>query len=341
MRRLIAAASVGDDVFSDDPTVNQLQEEVARLLEKEAALFVPTGTMANLIALMTHCNRRGDEVIVGDRSHITVLEQGGVSQIAGIHPQQVTNLPDGTMPLDEIESKIFHSEQDNMGHTRLLCVENTHTIQGGRVIKPEYMDSLAMLARKHNLKIHLDGARIMNASAALGIPPAELAQHADTVSMCMSKGLGAPAGSLVVGSRDFINQARHMRRVLGGGMRQVGILAAAGLYGLHHISKHLHVDHENAKILANGLYLMKDKGIEVNPEVIETNIVFFSVNRPDIKAINLAKQLEVPQQVSNRLMSVKIGVKGEKLMRALLHHQISRHDVEGVLQRIHNIVSPV
>ena len=339
MRQLMSTAPVGDDVFGDDPTVNQLQDETARLLEKEAALFVPTGTMANLIAIMSHCNRRGDEIIVGDRSHITVLEQGGVAQVAGVHPQQVTNLPDGTMPLEEIESKIFHAEQDNMGHTRVLCIENTHTIQGGRVIRPEYMDSVATLAKKHQLKIHLDGARLMNASTALRVPPAELAHHADTVSMCLSKGLGAPGGSLVVGRRDFINRARQMRRVLGGGMRQVGVLAAAGLYGLHHISKRLHVDHENAKLLANGLHLLKEKGIDVNPENVETNIIFFSLNRSDMNAKDLKEQLEMPTQVSDRIVRVRVGVKGCNLLRVLLHHQVSAHDVGSVLQRIGNILS--
>ena len=338
MRQAMAEAEVGDDVFGEDPSVNRLQDEVACLLGKEAGLYVPTGTMGNLISVMVHCSRRGDEVLLGDKSHINILEQGGIAQVGGVIPQPLRNLPDGTLDLNELEAKVKHGEHDNVSLTKLVCIENTHNVMGGRVIKPHYMDSLAAVTKKHNLRLHIDGARILNAATALNVPPAELVKHADSVSMCLSKGLGAPVGSVVVGSRDFIAQARRMRRVLGGGMRQAGLLAAAGLYSLQHISKRLHTDHQNTKRLAEGLATMKDSGISVNLENVESNIIFFTVANKHHNAPSLVKALGSPGLVNGHKVMVKAGAKGPHLIRVLVHHQVSQDDVDCVIERLKQLL---
>ena len=339
MRQAMAKAEVGDDVYGEDPSVNRLQDEVASLLGKEAGLFVPTGTMGNLISVMIHCSRRGDEVLLGDKSHLSSSEQGGVSQIAGVHPRTLKNLPDGTLDLEEVEGEIHTGDDVHEAETRLVCIENTHNAMGGRVIKPSYMDKLAVITKKHNLRLHIDGARILNAATALGVPPAELVKHADSVSMCLSKGLGAPVGSVVVGSRDFITQARRVRKSLGGGMRQAGVLAAAGLYGLEHIRKHLHTDHQNAKQLAEGLASLKELGVQLDPESVETNIVFFSIHSSHMTANELVKELAVPTEVHGHLVVIKAGAESPTLLRVLTHHLVTPDDISCTVERIRAILA--
>ena len=339
MRQAMAEAEVGDDVYGEDPSVNRLQDEVASLLGKEAGLYVPTGTMGNLISVMVHCSRRGDEVLLGDKSHISLFEQGGVSQIAGVHPRTVRNLPDGTLDLEEVEGKIRTGEDTHEAKTCLVCIENTHNAMGGRVIKPHYMDSLAAVTKKHNLRLHVDGARILNAATALNVPPAELVKHADSVSMCLSKGLGAPVGSVVVGSRDFIIQARRVRKSLGGGMRQAGVLAAAGLYGLECIRKLLNTDHQNARRLAEGLASLKEFGVEVDPESVETNIVFFSIHSRYMTANELVKELATPTEVNGRLVAIKAGPESSVRLRVLTHHLVTSEDISCVVERIRAVLA--
>ena len=339
MRQAIAEAEVGDDFYGEDPSVNRLQDEVASLLGKEAGLFVPSGTMGNLMSVMTHCSRRGDEVLLGDKSHINILEQGGIAQVGGVIPQPLRNLPDGTMDLNELEAKVKHGEQENQSLTRLVCIENTHNAMGGRVIKPSYMDKLAAVTKKHNLRLHIDGARILNAATALSVPPAELVKHADSVSMCLSKSLGAPVGSVVVGSRDFITQARRIRRVLGGGMNQAGLLAAASLYCLKHISKHLHTDHQNTKRLAEGLAALKGSGISLDLESVESNIIYFTVAHKTHNAASLVKALGCPSLVNGHKVVVKAGAKSPTLIRVVVHHQVSQNDVDCVIERVKQLLS--
>ena len=339
MRQAMTEAEVGDDVYGEDPSVNRLQDEMASLLGKEAGLFVPSGTMGNLMSVMTHCSRRGDEVLLGDKSHINILEQGGIAQVGGVIPQPLRNLPDGTMDLNELEAKVKHGEQENQSLTRLVCIENTHNAMGGRVIKPSYMDKLAAVTKKHNLRLHIDGARILNAATALSVSPAELVKHADSVSMCLSKGLGAPVGSVVVGSRDFITQARRIRRVLGGGMRQAGLLAAAGLYCLKHISKRLHTDHQNTKRLAEGLAALKGSGISLDLESVESNIIYFTVAHKTHNAASLVKALGCPSLVNGHKVVVKAGAKSPTLIRVVVHHQISQNDVDCVIERVKQLLS--
>ncbi len=263
MREAMARADVGDDVFGDDPTVNALQEEVAGLLRMEAALFFPSGTQCNLAALMSHC-RRGDEFLVGADAHTYVHEAGGAAVLGSLQPQPLVQELDGTIPLDRIE-KAVKPDDDHYARTRLLALEQTF---GGRVLPLKYLQAATALAKKRGLATHLDGARLFNAAVKLGLPVRELVEGFDSVSVCLSKGLGAPVGSVLCGSRPFIKEARHWRKMLGGGMRQVGVLAAAGRYALEHHVARLAEDHANAARIAHALSGVLD----VEPP--QTNIVW-------------------------------------------------------------------
>jgi len=248
MRRAMAEAEVGDDVFGDDPTVNRLQERAAALFGFEQSLFFPTGTQSNLAALMSHC-QRGDEAIVGMEAHTYRYEAGGGAVLGSIQPQAIVNRPDGTLDLGEVEAAI-KPDDPHFARTRLLALENTIT---GRVIARRYFDEALALAKRRGLATHLDGARICNAAVKLGLPMKELCRGFDSVSACLSKGLGAPAGTMLMGSKDFMARARRARKILGGVMRQAGILAAAGLYALEHNVERLAEDHANAERLAKGI----------------------------------------------------------------------------------------
>ena len=326
MRAAIAAAEVGDDVFGEDPTVNRLEALAAEKLGKEAALFVTSGTMANLVSLLSHCNR-GDEVILGDQAHIFFYEQGGCAALGGIHPRTVPNLPDGTMDPAAIEAAI-RTDNVHFPITRVIALENTHNRCLGTPLSPAYMQEIKTLADKHGLKIHVDGARIFNAAVALDIDPATLVQHADSVSCCLSKGLGAPVGSVICGSRNFIDRARRNRKVVGGGMRQAGILAAAGLVALEENVKNLAADHANARHLAEGLAQLP--GIDLDPAKVFTNIVFIRVNRPDFTADDLAAALSKE--------GVQALALGPDLMRAVTHHHITAQDIDQALQAFKKIL---
>jgi threonine aldolase len=252
MRAAMASAEVGDDVFGDDPTVVELQRTVATLLGKESGLFVPSGTMGNLLCLLVHVDARGGEMIVGDQSHIHFYEQGNSAQFGGIHSRVLANQPDGTLRLEDVARAIRPTDcsDDHQPLTQLICVENTHNRMGGRAIGVDYMDALGKLAHANGVKLHVDGARLLNAAVALGVEPRALVASADSVSLCLSKGLAAPVGSVIVGSADFIRRARRLRKAIGGGMRQVGILAAAALLAVNEMSLGLAADHVHAQQLA-------------------------------------------------------------------------------------------
>ena len=333
------SAAVGDDVFGDDPTVNKLQSRAAELLGMEAALYVPSGTMGNLISVLSHCSGRGDEVLLGNESHISHYEQGGVAQFGGVHPRTITTLPDGTLDLDELKGRI---QPDDPHHTttRLVCIENTHNRMGGRVIRPAYMDQLAETLKGTGIKIHVDGARIFNAATALKLPVAELLRHADSVSVCLSKALGAPIGSVIAGNKDFIGRALRLRKALGGGMRQVGVLAAPGLIALEKMSLRLQEDHDITQILANGIAEMSGLGLKVNLESVESNIVYFQLFREDISAFEFAKRLSEESEGSDGVMSVSVRIVAitEHQMRAVTHHQVSREGVEAALKKMRVIL---
>ncbi len=268
MRAAMADAEVGDDVFGDDPTVGALEARVAEMTGKAAGVFLPSGTQSNLAALMTHCER-GDEYIAGQNAHCYKFEAGGAAVLGSIQPQPVENLPDGTMALDKIEAAI-KPDDSHFARTRLLALENTI---GGRVLPGDFVREAVALARRHGLATHLDGARIFNAAIGSGRKASELAAPFDTVSVCLSKGLGAPVGSVLVGSEELIGVARRLRKMLGGGMRQAGILAAAGIYALEHNVERLAEDHARAKRLAEGLAQYPSLFVEMP----QTNIIFMQV----------------------------------------------------------------
>lgn len=268
MRAAMMGAPLGDDVFGDDPSVNALQERIAQLLGFEAALFMPSGTQSNLVGLMSHC-QRGEEYLVGQHAHTYRWEAGGAAVLGSIQPQPLPNQPDGTLALQDIESMI-KPDDPHYARTRLLCLENTW---GGKVLPLTYLEQARALAKRHGLGLHLDGARLFNASVASGVSARTIAQYFDSVSVCFSKGLGAPVGSALCGSRELIARALRWRKMTGGGMRQAGLLAAAALYAIEHHVERLAQDHANAKRLADGLQGLP--GVTV--EAPQTNIVFIDV----------------------------------------------------------------
>ncbi len=317
MREAMARAEVGDDVFHEDPTVNRLEEMAAERMDKPAALFVASGTMANLVAFLTHCGR-GDEVILGDKAHTFVNEVGGIAALGGIQPHTISNQPDGTLALDALRGAI-RGDNVHWPRTRLIALENTHNACNGAPLSPAFHASVAEIARAQSLKVHTDGARIFNAAVALGVPATELARHTDTISFCLSKGLAAPVGSLLCGPRDFIAEARRQRKMVGGGMRQAGILAAAGIVALETMIDRLAEDHANAKYLAE--CLADVPGIRLDPAVIKTNILFFDIDSNALTAPQLAERLARE--------GVLVQVANAKRMRAVTHYGIERADVQA------------
>jgi threonine aldolase len=268
MRAVMAAAPVGDDVFGDDPSVNALEAQAAALLGFEAALFVPSGTQSNLVGVMTHC-ARGDEYIVGQEAHTYRYEAGGAAVLGSVQPQPILNARDGTLPLDDIEAAV-KPDDAHFARSRLIALENTI---GGKVLPAGYTRAVRELADRRGLAMHLDGARLWNAAVKQGVAPRDIARGFDSVSVCLSKGLGAPVGSVLCGGRDFIRAARRWRKMLGGGMRQAGILAAAGSYALDHHIARLADDHANAARLAAGL----GRHTELDVPPAQTNMVFVGV----------------------------------------------------------------
>lgn len=315
MRAAMAAAEVGDDVYGEDPTVNRLEEMAAALLGKEAALFVPTGTQSNLLGVMSHCER-GDEYIVGQQAHTYKYEGGGAAVLGSIQPQPIEFDADGSLDLDRVAAAI-KPDDSHFARTRLLCLENT---QGGKVLPMEYLGRAHAFARTRGLGLHLDGARLFNAAVARGVPVREIAQHFDTVSVCLSKGLGAPVGSVLCGSRAHIGKARRWRKVLGGGMRQAGVLAAAGIYALEHHVDRLAEDHRNARRLAQGLSGIE--GVDVDADAVQTNMTFMHVAAD--KADSLREWLAG--------QGVRIG--SGNAVRLVTHLDVDAADIDRVVDAI-------
>ena len=322
MRDAIARAEVGDSVYGEDPTVNKLQDVAAEMIGKEAALFVPTGTMGNLVSILTHC-KRGDEVILGKRSHTFLNEAGGISALGGVHPFPIDNCSDGTLPLVDVSKAIRSNENPHHPSTRVITIENTHNDCGGVAIGAEYTEQLADLAHKNDLLVHLDGARIFNAAIKLGLPVRELTTPVDSIQFCLSKGLGAPVGSLICGSKDFINRAVRVRMQLGGGMRQAGIIAAAGLVALEHMVDRLQEDHERAYRLASELNDLPDIDAPWNENA--TNMVFINF----VEGANL-RGYEVGEALKKE--GVLVDVKGSSRIRLVVHCHISDEDIDETIR---------
>ena len=274
MLRAMRKAHLGDDVFEEDPTVNNLEKKAAELFGKEAANIVPSGTMANLVSVLTHCER-GTEVILGDKAHTYLYEAGGIAAFGGVHPRTLPNAKDGTIDLDNIKSSI-RSTNVHFPRTALISLENSHNICYGSPLSKQYIDSVAMIAKNHTISLHIDGARIFNAALALDLDVKNLTENVDSISFCLSKGLSCPVGSIICGRSDFISKARHIRKGLGGGMRQAGIIAAAGILALDEMIIRLKEDHLNARTLAEGIDSIK--GLSVELDLVNTNIVYFEID---------------------------------------------------------------
>jgi len=323
----IAGAELGDDVFQEDPTVNQLEDLAATKFNKEAALFVPSGTMANLVAVLSHC-QRGDEVILGDQAHTFLYEAGGISAFGGVHSRQIPNQEDGTLLLEDIKKSI-RKEDVHFPPTRLICLENTHNRCLGMPLSVDYTNSVTEIAKNNSLSVHVDGARIFNASVSLDVSVTELTENIDSVSFCLSKGLSAPAGSMLCGTKDFIHRARRNRKALGGGMRQAGVLAAAGLVALEKMTDRIIDDHKNARTLAEGISNIE--GISINLERVKTNIIYFSLDHPKVDGALLLEKMAGK--------NIHFFELGPSWFRLVTHAGVSKDDVDDVVGEFERILS--
>lgn len=325
MREAMAAADVGDDQYGEDPSVNRLEARAAETVGKEAAVYVPSGTMGNLAAVLAHCDR-GDEVILGDQSHILWYESAGISAVGGIMPRTVVSDRWGMFDLDEVEHTI---REDRPGYppTGLLCVENTYNRCSGAAVPVEHLRDLRDVAQRQGIPIHMDGARVFNAAAALGVPVEEITGQVDSVQFCLSKGLAAPVGSLVAGSAEFIDRVRMMRKLLGGAMRQAGVIAAAGLVALETMVDRLPEDHRRARELAEGLARIPH--LEIDVEVVRSNILVFK------PASGIDKSAFV---ASLEREGVRVSDYGLKGLRMVTHYEISDEDVITVLDVVESVV---
>jgi threonine aldolase len=322
MRRAMAGAPVGDDVYGEDPTVNELEALAARKTGFDAALFVSSGTMGNITAILSHTNR-GDEAILGSDSHVMNAESGGLSSLGGIMPKPVPTDLFGMMAPEDIINAVSPDDQ-HFARTRLILVENTYGRKNGFPLEPSYFAQIQEIAKGHDLLIHMDGARLFNAAIALGVDVRRITQHVDSVTFCLSKGLCAPVGSLLCGSEDFIYRARRVRKMLGGGMRQAGILAAAGIVALEEMIDRLAVDHQNAQMLAKGL--AEIPGIEVDLDLIKTNLVFFSFNEEiGIDAYHVANSLR-------ERANTWLDVVNKSRIRAVTHYWVGETEVNRLLK---------
>jgi threonine aldolase len=326
MREAMYRAELGDDVYGEDPTVNHLQAIAAERLGKEAALFVASGTMGNLVALLTHCERGGG-AIMGDQSHTLLNEAGGSAALGGIYLRAVPNRPDGTIDPEIIESAI---PQPDVHHAQMkvVCLENTHNYCGGTALDASYTADVAELAHSCGLALHVDGARIFNAAVALEVDARELAAPADSVMFCLSKGLSCPVGSLLCGSAEFITRAHRYRKMVGGGMRQAGVIAAAGIVALEQMVDRLHDDHDNARVLAEGIASLR--GLSLDPSSVHTNIVFFDFMSRRMTA----------QEFCDRLheQGVLMLALGPGRVRAVTHYGIERADVEYAIGKMRQVM---
>jgi threonine aldolase len=326
MREAIYHAELGDDVYGEDRPTKRLEEMAADITGKEAALLVPSGTMANLTCVLTHC-ARGEEVILGDKSHIFLNEAGGISALGGAQVHTIYNQPDGSMLLKDIEAAI---RNDNIHYprTRLVCIENTHNRCNGSPLSPDYVNSVVELAKNYGLSVHLDGARIFNAAIALGVNVKELTQHVDSLMFCLSKGLSAPIGSVICGSHKFISEAVRTRKILGGGMRQTGIIAAAGIISLEQMVERLSEDHINAYTLAEGIAQIP--GLSIDVSKIKTNIIYFDLTNHHLNTDELVKKCG-----QKGLMFLPTG---QSRFRMVTHYGITSEDIDDSLATLRDIM---
>ena len=324
MRRAMYEAELGDDVYGEDPTLNALEAKAAERLGKEAAVFVASGTMGNLVSVLSHA-QRGDEIILGNKAHIFRSEAGGASALGGVSFHTIPNDDRGMLSVDDIQAAVRPNDP-HMPRTALVCLENTQNMCGGATLTQDDMKMVADVAHANGIPVHVDGARIFNAAVALEAPVSELVKDVDSVTFCLSKGLSCPIGSIIVGSEDYILEARRWRKMVGGSMRQVGVIAAAGLVALDNMVERLAEDHSNARKLANGL--AEIPGISIDPETLPTNLVFFDVEREDRDGLH--------QQLVAR--GVK-GGGGQKRWRYVTHYGITESDIDYTLETVRDVFS--
>lgn len=327
MREAMAKAEVGDDVYGEDPTINRLQEIAASRTGKEAALLVPTGTMGNLASILAHC-QRGDEVMLGDKSHTFLYEAGGISALGGIHSRQLPNQPDGSLLLSDLEAGL-RGPDSHFPPSRLICLENTHNRCGGTFQTPEYTRQISEFAHSHGVKLHLDGARIFNSAIAQGVDVKEFTRHVDSLTFCLSKGLAAPVGSLICGSREFIDRVHRSRKILGGGMRQAGILAAAGIVALESMVDRLREDHARARTLAG--HLSQVSGLVIDKGGPATNMIFITL----ADSVSLSAK-DVSEMLKAR--DVLVGIVGARQFRLVLHYEVDDAGVEKAVSAFREVL---
>ena len=327
MRKAMFEAPLGDDNYREDPLTAELENQAANLLGKEAGLLVTSGHQGNLVSILTHCNR-GDEMIVGNTAHIYLSEVGSASGLGGVHPRTVLD-KNGIPTINDVEDAIRSGDNIHWPNSALLCLENTHNFASGTPTKPEKINKLAELAHSHQMKVHLDGARLFNAAVYFGIPPSEFVSQADSVTFCLSKGLSCPMGSLICGSSEFIAKARKVRKMLGGGMRQSGIIAASGIVALETMINRLSEDHDNAKRLAIGLAQIP--GIGLDPEIVKTNIVYFEVPGPVVEFCNALQSKDV---LCNSYLT-----QSGKRVRMVTHYGLTAEDIDVALEVIQSVVT--
>lgn len=328
MREAIAQARVGDDVYGEDPTVNELEALAAARTGKEAGLFVASGTMGNLVAILSHATR-GDEAILGEDAHTYRWEAGGMASLGGVIPHPLATDPYGRMDLAQVEAAV-RPDDPHLPHTRLILVENSYGGKHGYPIETDYFAALQAIACRHSLATHMDGARLFNAAVALNVDASEITQYVDSVTFCLSKGLGAPVGSILCGTADFIHQARRIRKSLGGGMRQAGILAAAGIVALNEMIERLADDHDHARQLAQGLAGIP--GITLEPDMIKTNMVFFSLT--DDVPLNTREVVEELREKAN----IWISPSGRRRFRAVTHYWIGEQEIRLFIDTMSSIL---
>jgi threonine aldolase len=327
MMDAISSVILGDDVYVEDSTTIELETLAAKITGKESALLVSSGTMGNLICNLVHC-ARGTEVIMGNKSHTFLYESGGISSYGGIHSHQLKNHKDGTIEVHEINNAI-RTDDVHFPVTSLICLENTHNKCHGYPLSLDYINEVCSLAHENNIKVHMDGARLFNACAALDVTADSIVKNVDSVTFCLSKGLSAPIGSVICGSKDFITEARRIRKSLGGGMRQTGIISAAGIVSLNTMIDRLKEDHKNAQYLANSIHTLK--GIELNPELVKTNIIYFNFIHPNISSSELVTHM--------KSKGIIFSDYNGKHCRLVTHNDISNSDIENVIDVFNKLLS--
>lgn len=343
MKQAMMDALLGDDVYREDPTVKELERRMAIYTGKEAALFVPSGTMGNLIAVLGHCENRGCEVLLGDQAHIFLYEQAGMAQLGGVQPHIIPNRADGTFDVSEIPARV-RDEDVHCPRTALVCIENTQNVCGGKVIPLSWIDEVGSIAKSIGIPLHMDGARLMNAVIASGESAPRILQACETASICLSKGLGTPVGSVIVGSEEFMYKALRLRKVLGGGMRQAGMLAAAGLYAMDNMINRLADDHRHAQQLAQAIYGMGSRSVKCSPAEVHTNIAI----------VHLTTDIITPEQFCKRLLVVseeeisEIGEVAIKVLpwtsdsvRFVTHFDVSSEGIEAAVAKLKYVISEV